>query len=80
MSSDDLPKVTEQVSGENLSLLILVEQDVLDIARKLCSLSDHREDRSQIFVAEMFSERAPLTCRGLTEPSTLPNPMRVAHQ
>lgn len=56
MSSDDLPKVTEQVSGENLSLLILVEQDVLDIARKLCSLSDHREDRSQIFVAEMFSE------------------------
>lgn len=55
MSSDDLSRVTEQVSGENLSLLIPVEQDALSIDSKLCLLCEHREDGSQIFATEIFS-------------------------
>ena len=50
-----MSRVTEQVGGNNLSPLIPVRQDALSIASKFSSLSDHREDRSQIFVTEMFS-------------------------
>lgn len=76
LSSDDLSRVTEQVSGKKLCLLIPARQDALSIASQFCSLDDHREDGSRLFAAEIFSGWDPLTCRGLIEPSALRRPMR----